>query len=43
MCNQIINNLTLTYKINLPIDFWINIIARKDNFIVYWLEGQNKI
>jgi glycosyl transferase family 25 len=33
---EYINNLL--YKINLPIDWWINIAARDNNFKVYWAE-----
>ena len=35
MC-EYINNLN--YKINLPIDWWINVAARDNNFKVYWAE-----
>ena len=33
---EYINNLS--YKINLPVDFWLNIAARDNNFKVYWAE-----
>lgn len=33
---EYINNLS--YKINLPIDWWLNIAARDNNFKVYWAE-----
>lgn len=29
---------SLTYKINLPVDWWINVAARDNNFKVYWAE-----
>lgn len=35
LCNYINN---LSYKINQPIDWWINRAARDNNFIVYWSE-----
>lgn len=28
----------ISYKINLPIDWWINIAARDNRYIVYWAE-----
>ena len=31
-----VNNLS--YKINLPIDWWLNVAARDNNFKVYWAE-----
>lgn len=33
---EYINNLT--YKINLPIDWWLNVAARDNKFKVYWAE-----
>ena len=33
---EYINNLS--YKINLPIDWWLNVAARDNNFKVYWSE-----
>jgi hypothetical protein len=33
---EYINNLS--YKINLPIDWWLNVAARDNNFKVYWAE-----
>jgi GR25 family glycosyltransferase involved in LPS biosynthesis len=35
ICKYIEN---LRYKINLPIDWWINIAARDNKYIVYWAE-----
>lgn len=33
---EYINNLS--YKINLPIDWWLNVAAKDNNFKVYWAE-----
>ena len=33
---EYINNLS--YKINLPIDWWLNVAARDNNFKAYWAE-----
>jgi GR25 family glycosyltransferase involved in LPS biosynthesis len=35
LCKYIDN---LQYKINLPIDWWLNVAARHNNFKVYWAE-----
>jgi len=35
MCNYINN---LSYKINLPVDWWLNVAARENLFKVYWAE-----
>ena len=35
LCEYITN---LSYKINLPIDWWLNIASRDNNFKVYWAE-----
>jgi glycosyl transferase family 25 len=33
---EYINNIK--YKINLPIDWWLNVAARDNNFSIYWAE-----
>jgi glycosyl transferase family 25 len=33
---EYINNLS--YKIDIPIDWWLNVVARDNNFKVYWAE-----
>jgi GR25 family glycosyltransferase involved in LPS biosynthesis len=35
LCNYITN---LTYKIDLPIDWWLNVVGRENNLNVYWAE-----
>jgi GR25 family glycosyltransferase involved in LPS biosynthesis len=35
LCNYINN---LNYKINLPIDWWLNVAARDNNLKIYWAE-----
>jgi GR25 family glycosyltransferase involved in LPS biosynthesis len=35
LCHYIEN---LSYKLNLPIDWWLNVAARDNNFTVYWGE-----